>query len=416
MPSPALASLARLLPLLAEGGGGGMAASLGRGIAAEDVIGSTLGNLFGGAKAFGSEAELGGALRKISDLHATIEAAQQALSQKSQQREEISSKAREDERLYSMSDPRHKEQLAQLAKQEQSQQESMRQAQREMNGLRARAQETLNPQSAMAGRVGRAAVIGGAGQLASSAIPAIARNLPGVEAATNLAAFGAGPTNSAIVGQMAGSLTGAASNIGSGVATGAGIGSLGGPGGAALGAAIGGLASSATELSKMPIRLKDWSEALIESQRHLSRFSPALAQAVAQSDVRGLRRDIGSAQVTGSTTAELMKSVDGLKDALQPLKDQLTVGLGAVLSQLVQTLTMLVPLVETAVEVGAKAVDTMTAGQAELGKLLEASKKNIELEKTRQLQQRGDAVGSASDAIKRLLNEDRSKPRQVPRR
>src|SRR5947207_15383029 len=118
--------LAALLPLIetlaAEGGAAG---ALGGGAAAEGGLASLLGRALGGTKEFSSQADLGGALRTISDLTANIEAGKAAMESKRQQQEAIASKARADEQQYAFSDPSHRGQLADLAQQQQQHREEM---------------------------------------------------------------------------------------------------------------------------------------------------------------------------------------------------------------------------------------------------------------------------------------------------
>ncbi len=330
MPAPAIAAiLARLLPAI-EGmaaSGGGTAASLSGGAAAEGGLGGMLGRIFSGTKAFGSEAELGGALRQISDLKSTIDAAQAAMSHNSDQQEQVSQKARDDERQYMFSDPKHTEQLAELSRQQQAQRESMLAAQRQMNGLHQRAEMTTNPQAARAESLQRAGAIIGGGALAYQAArqfgPTIINHLPGVQASknlgqagTNLGSFAAGPVNSAIAGDMW--------QTGKDTAKSA-------------------LSLSPTRvletMSRLPDKITRWSEALVESQRHISRYNGMLARTFAEHERRGIIRGIESGNRTGGATSELSRSLDDLYDQLQPIKDNVTVVLARGLTEGVKILS-----------------------------------------------------------------------------
>ena len=75
---------------------------------------------------------------------------------------------------------------------------------------------------------------------------------------------------------------------------------------------------------EIPSALMHWGESLKDSQEHLKMFSGVLANAYLESQVRGMMRDFGSAQRTGGTTADLIKSLDNLKDDLQDYKDVFT--------------------------------------------------------------------------------------------
>jgi hypothetical protein len=311
--------------------------------------------------------------------------------------------------------------MADLARQQQQHAQEIAASQRQMDQLKSRAAATTDPsfaaQQSRRSSFARAGAIAGAGQLVSAYGPSIAKNLPGVHELGSLAGFAAGPTNANIGGQMANTAAGAASNVAGGALTGAAIGSLGGPLGAGVGAAIGAMAAGSKEIAMLPLRVKDFAESLVESQRGLSRYSGPLSQAFAQSDVRGLRRDIASAHATGDTTAKLVGSLDDLQDVLRPLKDSVTSGLGTTLQAGVNLLTVLVPeIVKLKIVLEGMGNNLpFGAGQAFRGAMigLDAA---ADVVVNQQNQQPPPNVKALEQAIEEFRGRDRSIPRQVPRR
>lgn len=404
--------LSTLLPLLeALGGEGGAATALG----GHSGIGSSLGRLLGGSEVrpFAHQQEFSDSFRQISDLTASIAQAKEAMSSMRQEHEALGNKAREDERLYGFRDPGEADRMADLQAQQIEHARQMQQQQQQMEGLQARAAVSMDPQLAgqeqRRGMFRRAGAMALAGQAIESFGPSVLKNLPGVQPLTHLASFGMGETNSQIAGQMGDSALSGASNVVGGAMKGASIGSLAGPGGAAIGAAVGGVAAAATEIAKLPTRIKDWSESLLSSQKTISRFSGVMAQAFAQREVRGLKRDIESANITGGPTADLSKNLEDLYDTLRPLKDVVTVQLAAGLSGMVTILKDMVPVLKSLLDVGLM----MVPGGDQLRRATEDRMRNHEFLQNKLRQQQG---GNLTDAIRRLKAEDPLKPRQAPRR
>lgn len=342
--------LAALLPLLESlGAEGGAAAALGGG----EGIAGTLGRLIGGSKSFGSEKELGEGLRKISDLHSSIEAAKEAMAEKSNRQEDIAQKARDDEKQYAFSDPAHTQQLADLAKQQQAHQEEIRRSSREMNDLRGRAAVSTDPSARRAQGFSQAAAIVGVGAAVKQFAPKIIQNLPPVKAAANVAEAGANIASNFV--------TPTAGNVISG-----------------MGQDAANIAKSAfnpgqlmVQLSKLPQHITSWSEALVESQRSISRFNGVLAMSFAQQERRGLVRAIQSGERTGGATADLSNEMQNLYDLLQPTKDAVTNTLARGLTKGVQILEaqfkVLQVLADVAVAIASKfapAVLTKTIADA----------------------------------------------------
>lgn len=407
--------LAALLPLLeALGAEGGASASLGAG----SGVGRTLGRLLGGgggAQAFGNQQELGGALRQISDLTTNISAAQDAMKQMRSEHETLGTKAREDERLYGMRDPMEAQRMADLQRQQMEHARQVQQQQREMQNLQARAAVTMDPALAAQQARGRtfrqAGAMAVAGQAVQSFGPSAMRNFPGVQGAANLFGFAAGDENANIAGQMGNQAAGAVSNVAGGAMKGAAMGSMAGPIGAGVGAAVGGTVAAAGEIAKLPSLIKGWGEALVESQRPLARFSGELSRAAAQREVSQLRRDITSANITGGTTSDLSDSLNNLNDTLRPVKDVMTMGTAAVLTDLVKVLSEGVKVVGGALDQMAEFTDAITLGLAHAKDNLAAWKVIVGSD--------GPKAPPAAE-LKRILDEfkgrDRSIPRGVPRR
>jgi len=400
--------LAALLPLLeALGAEGGATAALGGGMS-EGGLMASLGRMAGGIKGFGSEQELGGALRKISDLSASVQAAQESMEANRTKREAISSQARDDERQYAFSDPGHAQQLAELARQHQAQQASMQQAQRQMATLQQRAALTTDPRAASFAALGRAGAIAGIGTAVGSAIPHLANNLPGSKIVANSFNFAAGETNSNVAGQMLQFPTQAAGHVVSGASQGAALGSLAGPLGTGVGAALGGLSAAATEVSRLPTLIKDWGEALVEGQRGLSRYNGVLAKTFAEQERRTIVRGIQSGGVTGGATADLSSSMQDLLDEIQPMRDTVTVGLARGLDVAVKALTRSVQILEGLWEIG-KHVPVISAAITKA----EAIAEKLEADSREKHRKEMEPVVKA---LRDLTGRDKSKPKDVPRR
>jgi hypothetical protein len=389
--------LAALLPLIealsAEGGAAGAIA----GSAEAGGIGSALGRMFGGTKAFGSNAELGGALRKISDLAAGIDASKQAMAQKHQQQEAIASKARNDERQYAFSDPAHTKQLADLVRQQQAHADEIHRSQREIGELRTRAAVTTDPRAANAASWRQAATVLGTGTVAANLAPRIIQNLPAVQAAgnfgqaaQNMAGEVAGPTNSAIAGQawQYGRQT-----VGMGM----------NPMNALH--PMRATADLSLQLSKLPALLKEWGESLVQSQRYLGKFNGTMAMANAESERRGILRAIGSGQRTGGPTAELNLSLENLKDQIQPIRDTVTVVIANSLRTGIELLSTAVDVVKM-IHAGLKELPLIGDGLKEIEKrLVEAQKSTL-----------NNREGPIREAFRDSARRDPSKRLGVPKR
>lgn len=407
-----------LLPLIQALGGEGAATSLGHG----SGVGSTLGRLLGGSQiqAFGSQQELGGAMRQISDLTANLAAAREAMNAMRDEHQQLGEKAAEDERLYGFRDPAEAQRMADLQRQQIENARQQQLQQQQMQDLQARAAVTMDPalqaQQQRQVRFQRAGALAIGGQAVQSLGPSFLRSLPGVEPASELLGFGMGQANTQIAGGMANAATTGVSNVVGGAMKGASVGSIAGPVGAGIGAIAGGLGAASTEIAKLPSRIVDWSEALLSSQRTISRFSGVMAQAEAQRDVRKLQRDFISAGTTGGSTADLSHSMDDLYDVLRPLKDTVTIVIAQELTMLVKGVSMMAPAIVSLAGASVTLADFMTGGTFNLSpKFFSALAKVLEDENERARRKTQFGQG-ASAAIERFKKEDPAKPRQAPRR
>ena len=409
--------LSALLPLLESlGAEGGSAASLGR----HSGLGSTLGRLLGGSQVqpFGNQNDLGNAFRQISDLTSGISAAKESLSSMRLEHEQLGQKAAEDERLYGFRDPQEQRRMADLQQQQIEHARQMQLQQQQMEALQARAAVTMDPQLARQEQrratFGRAGAIEVGGQLGIQG--ARAAGSWAYQPLGEAASFVGGQAGN-IVNDMAGQASSSLSNVASTATHGASLGmALGGPAGAAVGGVAGGVAQAGIEIAKLPNRIKDWSESLLASQKTISRFSGVMAQAFAQRDVRSLKRDFASAQVTGGSTADLTRSMEDLYDILRPLKDSMTIVVSRELSSLVKLLTNLAPSLTQLAGGVAVIADMLTGFSFNLsGELLKAMKE-VQAEEGRAAIRRSKAGFGAASAIGRLQAEDPAKPRQAPRR
>jgi hypothetical protein len=93
------------------------------------------------------------------------------------------------------------------------------------------------------------------------------------------------------------------------------------------------------DVSELPEKIVRWGDALVESQRHISRFNGTLAMTFAESERRGVLRAIASGERTGGATADLNMSLQALRDQLQPLKDSVTIVIARGLTQAVTYLS-----------------------------------------------------------------------------
>lgn len=404
-----------ILPLLeALGAEGGAATSLGRG----SGIGSTLGRLLGGSQvqAFGSQQELGGALRQITDLSSNLAAARDAMTAMRDEHEQLRGKAIEDERLYGFRDPAEHQRMADLQRQQIENARQQQLQQQQMQDLQARAALTMDPalqaQQQRQVRFQRAGALGVGGQAVQSFGPSFLRSLPGVEPAAELMGFGMGQTNAQIVGGAANAAATGASNIVGGAMKGASVGSIAGPIGAGVGALAGGLGAASVELAKLPSRIVDWSEALLASQRTISRFSGVMSQAEAQSEVRKLQRDFISAGNTGGATADLSHSMDDLYDVLRPLKDTVTIVIAQELTMLTKGISQLAPAITALTGAAVSLADMMTGGTWNLSAQFFGALAKVLADENERARRKSQFGQGASQAIDRFKQEDRTKPRQ----
>lgn len=349
--------IAALLPLLeALAVRGGTASAIGATAGGEAGMAGLMRGIFSsGVQAFGSSNELGAAIQKISNLEQIVSGARSAIEDRNRRREEITELSREQERLYMAADPAHVHQLAELQREQQISSSLIANSQREMNMLRARAEMTTNPDAARAQAFRRTGGTLGAIGLGATFLPQLVRNSAPVQAAgnfggaaQNVAAFLAGPTNTAVGGQMAGYAGGLANVLGPMHVAG----NLMRPGGA-----VRQVSEVAFELSKLPRLLVNWSAALVDSQRPLAQFSGTLAMAFGRAEQREILRNMASAGRTGGTTSELSNSLQDLHDILQPIRDTVT-------NVLNRALTAGVDLVKRGVEL----LDLIWKGMIELDK------------------------------------------------
>ncbi len=351
-----LASLLPIIESLAAQGGtaaaiGGRAAqggamALGRG----GGLGQTIGRLLSpGVQAFGSEAELSGAMSQISDLTSSIAAAKKSMEGLDSSHGKLQEKGDEQERLSMFRDPGLKDQMAQMQRQKIVHATQMQNQQRQMEGLQSRAALSLDPglaaSEARFSMFRKAGALAAGGQAVQSLGPSFVRNFPGVQEAGAAMDF-VGGAGGKIANRMAAEATGAVSNVAGGAMQGASIGMLAGPGGAVAGAAIGGIASASKELALLPKRITDWSEALLESTRPLTQFSTHLQQAAIEAEGRGLSRNIASAEATGGASASLSNSLQDLYDSVRPMGDAVTITIASGLTVAVNKLSQLVNVVE----------------------------------------------------------------------
>lgn len=391
------------------GAEGGAASSLGRG----SGIGATLGKLLGDkpVQAFGDKQELGGALKQISDLKTSIANAHQSLSESREHHEMLEGVQMQFEQKYGFRDPVTSGHMATMQKEQIEHARQMQLQQQQMEGLQARAAVTIDPKLAQQeerrGWFRKAGLMAAGGQAVQSLGPSFLRSIPGVQGVTNLGGFGMGETNAKIANDMQNQAAGAVSNIAGTALTGA---SIGGP----LGAGVGAVIASAGEIAKLPSRIKDWSEQLVESNRHLGRFNGDLAVANAQRDVRTLRRDMVSAAETGPEIAKLSHSLDDLKDVMRPLQNSVTNVLAQELREAVKTLTTVTPYIKVIADIIVK-IPFTNSGWTKFGAQFGAGGNPL----AGGGKPDGPTAADMRDlrnAIRRFQSEDPLIPRQVPKR
>jgi hypothetical protein len=406
--------LAALLPLIEALGAEGGAAGVFAGGAEGGGIGSMLGRLVGGTKAFGSEAELGGALRKISDLNASIEAAQQAIEAKRQQQAQVAHQAREDERQYAFSDPAHQRQMLELNRQQQEHRADVQRQQRELNDLRARAAVTSDPAAARAssmremgatvGLIGAASAIFPQPKIGPdklSPMDAInpvkmmqrmwqrlkegGENLG--QAGANVGGFVAGDVNSGIAREGVSSLMQILGDLRKMKPT-----------------------AVIKDVSELPAKIVRWSDTLVESQRHLGRFNGTIAMMNADTERRTVLRQIASGQRTGGATADLNTSLQNLYDQLQPMKDSVTVVIAKGLTVGVDMLSKILKTIESFKPL----IDQVT--MRVLGMNEKQYKEYLESFERVRLGELRKAGGPIRQAFERSARRDRTQRLGVPRR
>ncbi len=76
-----------------------------------------------------------------------------------------------------------------------------------------------------------------------------------------------------------------------------------------------------TQVKQLPDQLTRWGDALQNSQRYLEMYNVTIAETMRQSELADLKRNIGVGQRTAGSVAGVVKSVDSLKDAIQPYRD-----------------------------------------------------------------------------------------------
>lgn len=356
--------LQALLPLLeALGAEGGTSASLGAG----SSVGRTLGRLMGGSsvQAFGGQNELGGALKQISDLTTSLSSIRDAMAEMPGHHEMLEGVQMENEQKFGFRDPVVAEHMATMQREQIERARQAQEQQQRMQELQARAAVTMDPamqaRQARGDMFRRAGALAVGGQAVQSFGPSFLRNLPGVQGAANLFGFAAGETNANIAGQMGNQAAGAVSNVAGTAMKGASIGSMAGPLGAGVGATLGAVVASAGEIAKLPQSIMNWSEALVESQRSISKYNGTLAQAFAEHERRGIVRGIESGRRTGGTTSELSGALDGLRDTLQPIRDNVTNVIAKSLTEMVRLMTQSVRIADI-VFLGLKELKFMDIG------------------------------------------------------
>jgi hypothetical protein len=113
-----------------------------------------------------------------------------------------------------------------------------------------------------------------------------------------------------------GSSAATAAGGGSGAAAGAGT-AAGSIGAAAAGIIII-IAAVAAALTILPGKIQKWAAELLESQRHLAKFSASMAQVFAIRDIRVMLREQRIGEATARTTGALAKAEQDLADINEP--------------------------------------------------------------------------------------------------
>lgn len=83
----------------------------------------------------------------------------------------------------------------------------------------------------------------------------------------------------------------------------------------------GGVVGAAVVMVTWPKIVQKWTEALVESRRHLSRFDGRMAGAYARLDIDRTFRDMRTAQATGGTSSQVANSLSELEESTRPLRE-----------------------------------------------------------------------------------------------
>lgn len=110
-----------------------------------------------------------------------------------------------------------------------------------------------------------------------------------------------------------------------------------------------------TTMIGLPIAIKRWSDALVESRREMAKYSGRTLTAFARMDVAQIRRDFQFSRGTASSSSRLVDATNEFRDAFQPLRQDLTtvanalatvvVHVGTNLANLYSTMRKFVPLI-----------------------------------------------------------------------
>lgn len=77
-------------------------------------------------------------------------------------------------------------------------------------------------------------------------------------------------------------------------------------------------------MAELPGKIEKWSEALSDSTMKLKDYNGQIALAFAEEHRREILRNIRSGKQLGGTELELQRTLDDLKDKIQPMRDKLT--------------------------------------------------------------------------------------------
>ena len=94
---------------------------------------------------------------------------------------------------------------------------------------------------------------------------------------------------------------------------------LGGPAGAAVGAVVG----AGATIANLPQKIMDWSQALVDSRDHLSKWSGQLQAMRREAEIRTAARDIQSARETAPYASSLNQVLQDIYDEMRPIKDEM---------------------------------------------------------------------------------------------